>query len=656
LFTLPAMATFLQRLGGLSPLGPLFSKELRATARRKRTYLLRFLYLLALLMVLLMVYAANNSDYRYTSVAQRAQKNAEMGMYFFATFCMFTMIAMALIGPILTATAVNSERLHKTLPVLLMTPITAWQIISGKLFSRLLIAITLLSLSLPVLAVVRLLGGVEAEQVIASISICLVTVIVGASVALFLSTLMNRAYVVILLAYAFIAFIWMFIPFVTVLIISITRLDRTGKQFEVMMMQVAGLWELPANMVMVAIPEARSPGFLPWWASCLVWLAFSAFLVFWSSLLLRRMARKEQEGGGRPSTPYLPSNLPTLATLPPLPPPAMEATAGPSAPPPLPSAQPALIVPPAILPYRASFQPQPKPERTISDNPVLWRELRRPLMTRRWQAVLSTVIVLVLLIGIYLLLLASRYGSNSALGEADTQIGFAFVFCAILNILFCIVSATAIAQEKESDTWTLLLATPLKSSQIVTGKLIGLARRMLWPCILITAHFLLFTLTGVISFTSLVIVLYLIFTTNIIWLATGLYLSLRCKTVTMAIIYNLLGPVLAYLVPFALLLIYTGFFDRGGNLPEVVGVYTPYPHMAITLDDLERHSSRTTVNFPFFHDITIGQFYLATFLLGAAHLLLTAAVIFLTIKTFDRIVGRAAQRPRRQITPNLAPA
>ena len=45
-----------------------------------------------------------------------------------------------------------------------LTPISAWQIVAGKLFSRLLIALTLLGLSLPILAIVRLLGGVEIEH------------------------------------------------------------------------------------------------------------------------------------------------------------------------------------------------------------------------------------------------------------------------------------------------------------------------------------------------------------------------------------------------------------------------------------------------------------------------------------------------------------
>src|SRR5947209_3004643 len=97
------------RLGSLSPLGPIFGKELRSTARKKRTYLLRFLYLGELLLILLAFYLpAQSCYYRYGGgVAQRAQQGAEVGATFFGIFCFFTLVSMCLIGPILTSTAIN---------------------------------------------------------------------------------------------------------------------------------------------------------------------------------------------------------------------------------------------------------------------------------------------------------------------------------------------------------------------------------------------------------------------------------------------------------------------------------------------------------------------------------------------------------------------
>src|SRR5262245_12114244 len=116
-----------RHITALSPFGPIFGKELRTTARRKRTYLLRVLYLSGLMLFLLMTWASMRS-YGYGGVAAQAQQQSQLGQTFFVTFALFCVIAMALIGPVLTSTAISSERLGKTMHVLLMTPITAWQI------------------------------------------------------------------------------------------------------------------------------------------------------------------------------------------------------------------------------------------------------------------------------------------------------------------------------------------------------------------------------------------------------------------------------------------------------------------------------------------------------------------------------------------------
>src|SRR5206468_10546343 len=132
----------------------------------------------------------------------------------FMVFAIVCTITMGLIAPVLTSTAISSERLHKTLPVLLMTPISTWQIIAGKLFSRMFVALTLMGLSLPVLALVRLLGGVELEQMVAVVCIATSFALAGAALGLLLSTLLTRAYATILLAYATLLFLYLFVPFI----------------------------------------------------------------------------------------------------------------------------------------------------------------------------------------------------------------------------------------------------------------------------------------------------------------------------------------------------------------------------------------------------------------------------------------------------------
>src|SRR5687768_1829131 len=176
------------RLPELSPFGPIFGKELRATARRRRNYAMRVLYLGALLLTLLVAWSSTSNRVYTNSVSAQAQAQAQMGGVFFAFFCIFSAVAMAAIGPVLTSTAISAERLGKTLHVLLMTPITTWQIISGKLFSRLLVAITLIGLSLPVLALVRLLGGAELWQMFGIVALAAATAVATAAMGLFVST------------------------------------------------------------------------------------------------------------------------------------------------------------------------------------------------------------------------------------------------------------------------------------------------------------------------------------------------------------------------------------------------------------------------------------------------------------------------------------
>src|SRR5688572_19234740 len=649
------VAGVIRGIRGLSPFGPIFGKELRATARRKRTYVLRFGYLGVLLAILLMFFAVwsvsgQGGSAGNSGVARRAQRLSEMGTYFFTTFSVFTMIAMALVGPILTATAINAERLHKTLPVLLMTPISAWQVVAGKLFSRLLIALTLIGLSLPVLAVVRLLGGVETHQVFAIITLSVITVLWTASIGLLLSTLMNRPYAVILLAYGLLGIIYFLVPLLVVLVVE-NMIGWRGGGIERALMKIASFGHPAFATAMISIPEARVGAlqFFDWYWCAGVHLVLSALLVMICALILRRMARKENKGGGSRA------NVPARRI-------GKKAKAGPVAGDEVPGAAPS---------EAAQEQPEAekKPKRRrrtgwmfgggsadVYDNPVLWREIRRPLVAKRWQAVTVTIFFIGVLLFIY-----GTLHAGSDLDDPDVQMGFACVLCGILTLLACVLAGTAIAQEKESDTWTLLLATPISARRIVLGKIGGLLRRMMWPSALIVVHFLIFTIAGVINWTTLWVILWMTFTTNMIWIATGVYLSLRLKTVTFAVILNLLGPAILYGGVAIVLTIVGAVLARDDDWAEVVGLYAPYAYMVSSIEDLNdayqhnynyygggAYGSRWSYNtqqvwVPVIDRVSEREFVFIVFAVGMLYLLASAAIVWLMINRFNHIVGRATQ-------------
>ena len=293
----------------------------------------------------------------------------------------------------------------------------------------------LIGLSLPVLAVVRLLGGVEVWQMLAVLCVCTVFALSCAAIGLFYSSLLNRAYAVILLSYGTMFVIYFLTPLFVELLAK-----NNGNSSTYMYLLFAS--NPVATVAYLSEPSGLSsmPGqTLFWVSSAIVQLCLTALLLTTSSLILRRHAR-----GGHEAT--------VAATVISLPPPLPE------------------DAPFAAVKEMDHSIPIEMESREIGDNPVLWCELREPLLSRKWAGLLW--------IGVITLLLISYgcFASADGLKQPELQIFYAFVFNGLYWLLVAVLSATAIAQEKESDTWTVLLASASDARQIVIGKLLGLMR------------------------------------------------------------------------------------------------------------------------------------------------------------------------------------
>jgi hypothetical protein len=274
-------------------------------------------------------------------------------------------------------------------------------------------------------------------------------------------------------------------------------------------------------------------------------------------------------------------------------------------------------------------------------NPIAWRELRQPMFNRRWlrRAVRSAAA----------LVLGSIYALTWAAGGLDEeapQFAFGLLFNAIVWLLVTVLSATAIAQEKESDTWTLLLATPLSGSKIVLGKLWGLIWRLRWVFAVVAGHFTVFAACSVISWTTAAAVVAVIFAFNFVWMATGLYLSLRVAKVTVAVVINLLLAVALHPV---LILAEVAAWETVSHVPRggpISLLALPYWYIVTVIDlsELRYATGGQTITIPpDGPDLDAGSYAWFTLAACVAHLLVGAAVLWWTTARFDRIVGRARQ-------------
>ncbi len=605
-------------------------------ARRKRTYFLRSAYLGILLFVLFMCWVSESQSYRYdgygnrnSSVVVAAQRQAEMGRYFFVTFAMFSVVAMHLIGPVLTSTAIGSEKLRRTLDVLLMTPINAWQIVGGKLSSRMLTAVMLLGLTLPVLAIVRLLGGVEIADVFGALTLAAATALGSAALGLWLSCYMKRAWAVILMAYLIQAAIYFVLPLLgAMLIFGYMRSYQSSSSAS------PAFWMTAAKVFLATHPVyttglmtmGRGMGTFSWWPAVWGQMGLALVLTLMSARVVRRHARHERgESAAAISTPMPPA-------FPALPIEALTPTDAVALSPPL----------PGTLDYQkpSGFDRPLRAHRPVSDYPILWHELRRPLLARTWQRVLATSIVLALLGLSYL----GLWGIGE-LHRADSRIGYAFIFHGLLFLIAIVLSATAIATEKESDTWTLLIATPISGATLVAGKLVGVLRRLMWPCLLMVAHFGGFILAGLLSPWGGLIATWVTITFIFPWIATGLYFSLRCTRVTTAVVLNLLMPVLVYgVVPLVLLAIgplirAPGW--RGDALPELTLYYLPWWYLG---EGIDRFGWSANFESPIYlggRQVTMYEFLAYMFIAGIVQIAFSGVVLWWMSFRFNRMVGRA---------------
>ena len=172
----------------LSPLrltGPIFDKELRVSSRRRRNYVVRFFYVVLLTVFLALVWIEVMG--RRGSAVYQISRMAETGQFVTIYLVWFQFCVTQLLAVILLSNSISDEIYNRTLGLLMTTPINSFQIVVGKLSSKLLQLFLLMAISLPLLAIIRVMGGVPWNYVISSLCINLTVIIFIGSLSLFFS-------------------------------------------------------------------------------------------------------------------------------------------------------------------------------------------------------------------------------------------------------------------------------------------------------------------------------------------------------------------------------------------------------------------------------------------------------------------------------------
>jgi ABC-type transport system involved in multi-copper enzyme maturation permease subunit len=141
----------------MSPFGPLFREELNRLNRRNAVFLLR----VALAGGLLAVIAVEHPG---DGVQVGLARQAELARSLFLSLTAVQFAAVWFLTPLFAAAIITEERERKTLELLLAAPLTGWDLVAGKLFARLLFVGGVLLAGLPVMAMLRVFGGIAYNE------------------------------------------------------------------------------------------------------------------------------------------------------------------------------------------------------------------------------------------------------------------------------------------------------------------------------------------------------------------------------------------------------------------------------------------------------------------------------------------------------------
>jgi ABC-type transport system involved in multi-copper enzyme maturation permease subunit len=478
--------------------GPIFNKELRVSSRRRRNYVLRFCYLALMTIFLVLVWV---DEVRFSgSSVYSISRMARAGQTIIMFIVWFQFLATQLVAVIMLSTSISDEIYNRTLGLLMTTPVNSFQIVMGKLFSKLLQIILLLAISLPLLAIVRVFGGVPWNYVISSLCITLAAVIFVGSLSLFFSIFSRRAYIVIIMTIVTLGILFALIPLLVALFWDSMNLQNLipEKTLFSILFQPNPFAVMAFNTEVMMSPRmGGGTPFCSWPLLCGILLATSAVILAVSVSMVRNVALRQatgqvglfsRKGCSRKKT----------------------------------------------VPAKASRQDSSAALRCVKGPPVIWKELRFPLLGRRKIAALIGIFVCLTLLFIAYLLC---FGEG-ILDDEGTHILYAVIFLS-LGIMFTIIyPATSITSEKESRSWPLLLTTTIDDRAILFGKFVGILRRCLPIWLFLLGHVCLFSLLGYIHPVAIIQIGILVTWIVVFLSGTGLYFSSCFKRTTTAVIMN----------------------------------------------------------------------------------------------------------------------
>ncbi len=181
---------------------PVVTRDLRVQMRGTKSYWHQAAYLLLLGLLAVAGYASATSGYASATEAGGSVVQVQGRLQQFYLFIFLTLAALiCLIAPALTAASITGERQRLTLDLLITTPLTPAELLTGKLISSVAFLALLLALSLPASALCVILGGATLGDVFRVYLLLAIDGLVLAAVGLYFSCAVRASLLALIWTY-----------------------------------------------------------------------------------------------------------------------------------------------------------------------------------------------------------------------------------------------------------------------------------------------------------------------------------------------------------------------------------------------------------------------------------------------------------------------
>ena len=417
--------------------GPIFSREALTAPRQVQHFAVRAGYVAALFVLM---YTLGQVTFGWQQERQLGDL-ARFGAICFQVFSLLQLTLVVFFSLLFAAGNIAQEKDRKTLILLLMTDLRNRELVLGKLTASLLIVGVLLAVSLPALALISLLGGVEVQQIGWSLAITAAAALAAGSWGNLIAFWREKTFQT--LAYSVLGM---------VLFVGAVEASRTlaGPS------SVAGEWLSLANplrgLLLILDPLAtvsQAPGVASHPISYVAaMLALAAGLSGFTINRLRVWNPSDQR-----SQPTAPEGV--------------------------------------------SEEQRKSLTRTVWHNPIIWREIRTSAYGRKVFIIKLAYLVAFLAAAWF----AAQAPSEDLILGMISPSGFAFVGVGLLSLMLINAQAvTSFTTERDAKTLELLLVTDITAKEFIYGKLGGIfwntKEVILLPLLLVISFLVRGTLTA----------------------------------------------------------------------------------------------------------------------------------------------------------------